>query len=299
MYTPIGYVYTCKPPGSERSRRPSDEKGFQMDLQLKGKSVLVTGASKGIGHAAAKAFAAEGCALHLAARSAGALEALRAELVDAYRTQVTLHVMDLSQSSNMQLLGRAAGDVDILVNNAGEIPSGPIESLTEDDWRRGYDLKLFGYINLTRELYARMKKRGSGVIINDIGNSGENWDANYIAGSTGNAALMAFTKALGGQSLDFGVRVVGVNPGPVETDRMIKINKRRALDWYGDESRWEDLREKYPGGRPATPQEVADLMVFLASPRAAYITGTVVTIDGGIASRGSIIKERTVERAQV
>jgi NAD(P)-dependent dehydrogenase (short-subunit alcohol dehydrogenase family) len=207
--------------------------------------------------------------------------------------------MDLSQSSNMQLLGRAAGDVDILVNNAGEIPSGPIESLTEDDWRRGYDLKLFGYINLTRELYARMKKRGSGVIINDIGNSGENWDANYIAGSTGNAALMAFTKALGGQSLDFGVRVVGVNPGPVETDRMIKINKRRALDWYGDESRWQDLREKYPGGRPATPQEVADLMVFLASPRAAYITGTVVTIDGGIASRGSIIKERTVERAQV
>lgn len=270
-----------------------------MDLQLKGKSVLVTGASKGIGHAAAKAFAAEGCTLHLAARSAGALEALRAELVEAYRTQVTLHVMDLSQSSNMQLLGRAAGDVDILVNNAGEIPSGPIESLTEEDWRRGYDLKLFGYINLTRELYARMKKRGSGVIINDIGNSGENWDANYIAGSTGNAALMAFTKALGGQSLDFGVRVVGVNPGPVETDRMIKINKRRALDWYGDESRWEDLREKYPGGRPATPQEVADLMVFLASPRAAYITGTVVTIDGGIASRGSIIKERTVERAQV
>jgi NAD(P)-dependent dehydrogenase (short-subunit alcohol dehydrogenase family) len=85
--------------------------------------------------------------------------------------------------------------VDVLVNNAGEIPSGPIESLSEEDWRRGYDLKLFGYITLTRELYKVMKARGEGVIINDIGNSGENWDANYIAGSTANAALMAFTKA--------------------------------------------------------------------------------------------------------
>lgn len=270
-----------------------------MDLRLTGKSVLITGASKGIGLAAAKAFAAEGCALHLAARSGPALEALRAEIIATFDAPVTLHVMDLALPGSMAALASAVGDVDILINNAGEVPSGPIESLTEDDWRRGYDLKLFGYINLTREVYAKMKKRRSGVIINDIGNSGENWDANYIAGSTGNAALMAFTKALGGQSLDFGVRVVGVNPGPVETERMIKINKRRALDWYGDESRFEDLREKYPGGRPATPEEVADLMVFLASPRAAYITGTIVTIDGGIAARGSIIKERTVERAQV
>jgi NAD(P)-dependent dehydrogenase (short-subunit alcohol dehydrogenase family) len=85
-----------------------------------------------------------------------------------------------------------------------------------------------------------------------------------------------------------------VNPGPVETERMVKINKRRALDWYGDEDRWQELRQKYPGGRPASAEEVADLMVFLASPRAAYITGTIVTIDGGIAARGSIIKERSV-----
>ncbi len=268
-----------------------------MDLRLTGMSVLITGASKGIGLAAAKAFATEGCELHLAARSSQALETLRAEIVAAHAVPVTLHVMDLAAPGSMATLASSVGGVDVLVNNAGEVPSGPIESLTEDDWRRGYDLKLFGYINLTREIYAKMKERGSGVIINDIGNSGENWDANYIAGSTGNAALMAFTKALGGQSLDFGVRVVGVNPGPVETERMIKINKRRALDWYGDESRFEDLREMYPGGRPATPEEVADLMVFLASPRAAYITGTIVTIDGGIAARGSIIKERMVKRA--
>lgn len=268
-----------------------------MDLQLAGKSVLITGASKGIGLAAARCFAAEGCHLHLAARSGDALETARSELSSSHGVTVSIHVMDLSISKNIQELAHRAADVDILVNNAGEVPSGPIESLTDDDWRKGYDLKLFGYIGLTRELYARMKARGHGVIINDIGNSGENWDANYIAGSTGNAALMAFTKALGGQSLDFGIRVVGVNPGPVETERMIKINKRRALDVYGDASRHEELRAKYPGGRPASAEEVADLIVFLASPKAAYITGTIVTIDGGIAARGSIIKERSVQHA--
>ena len=265
-----------------------------MDMQLKGKTVLITGASKGIGLATAWAFASEGCDLHLVARSEQALRDAAAAIEQACKVKVHTHVMDLSKTENIVELAQRAAESEILVNNAGEVPSGPLESLTDEDWRRGFDLKLFGYINLTREMYAQMKKRGEGVIINDIGNSGENWDANYIAGSTGNAALMSFTKALGGQSLDFGIRVVGVNPGPVETDRMVKINKRRAQDMFGDEGRHEELRARYPGGRPASPQEVADLIVFLASPRAGYITGTVVTIDGGIASRGSIIKERSV-----
>jgi NAD(P)-dependent dehydrogenase (short-subunit alcohol dehydrogenase family) len=268
-----------------------------MDLQLRGQSVLITGASKGIGLATAWSFAREGCHLHLAARSGDALDTARSELAAAHGVEVTVHVMDLSKPDNLVELAHRASSVDILINNAGEVPSGPIESLTEADWRRGFDLKVFGYIGLTREIYACMKARGHGVIINDIGNSGENWDANYIAGSTGNAALMAFTRALGGQSLDFGVRVVGVNPGPVETERMIKINRRRALDMYGDENRHEELRAKYPAGRPASPEEVADLIVFLASPRAAYMSGTIVTIDGGIAARGSIIKERSAQHA--
>ena len=267
-----------------------------MDLRLKGQTVLVTGASKGIGLAVARAFAAEGCNLHLAARSQDALASARDELGSKHGVSVTLHPMDLALSENIAELGRRCAGVDILINNAGEIPSGPMESISEADWRRGYDLKLFGYIFLTREIYRSMAARGSGVILNDIGNSGENFDANYIAGSTANAALMAFTKALGGQSLDFGVRVIGVNPGPVETERMVKINKRRAIDWYGDESRWTEMRERFPGGRPASVEEIADLMVFLASPRCGYITGSIVTIDGGIAARGSVIKERSVRK---
>ncbi len=263
-----------------------------MDLHLTGKTVLITGASKGIGLSAARAFAAEGCHLHLAARNADALAAGRAEIEAAHKVRVTIHPSDLGAPGAMTALADSVGDIDVLINNAGDIPAGPIDALDIAAVRRGFDLKVLGYMELTKLFYARMKACGSGVILNDIGNSGENWDADYIAGSTGNAALMAFTRALGGVSLDDGIRVVGVNPGPVATDRMIKLMKRRALDNLGDEARWQDLFAHYPGGRPATPEEVADLMLFLASPRAGYITGTIVTIDGGIAAHGSIIKPR-------
>jgi len=263
-----------------------------MQLGLAGKSVLITGASKGIGLAAARGFAAEGCHLHLAARNRAALDAARIEIEAAHGGGVVLHVADLGRPGAMQNLAASVGDVDILVNNAGDIPAGPLEALDIAEVRRGFDLKVLGYIELTKLYYGRMKDAGGGVILNDIGNSGENWDADYIAGSTGNAALMAFTRALGGVSLDHGVRVVGVNPGPVATDRMVKLMQRRALDSFGDAGRWRELFADYPAGRPATPEEVADLMLFLASPRAGYITGTIVTIDGGIAARGSIIKPR-------
>lgn len=261
-----------------------------MDLRLKGKKVLVTGASQGIGRATAVAFAEAGCHLHLTARDGAALEEVR-DVASAANgaVSITLHPLDLTAPGAVDAMVGRCSDIDVLVNNAGVIPSGPLDSIDEAAWRAGWELKVFGYINMTRAFLPLMKARGSGVIVNDIGNSGQHFDHNYVAGSSGNASLMAFTRAIGGRSLDHGVRVLAVNPGPVATQRMIKIMKRRAVDLYNDESRWQEFYSAYPAGRPATPEEVADLIVFLASPRASYVTGTVVTIDGGISSRDSII----------
>jgi NAD(P)-dependent dehydrogenase (short-subunit alcohol dehydrogenase family) len=167
-------------------------------------------------------------------------------------------------------------DIDILINNAGDIPAGSLEQVDQQTWRKAWDLKVYGYIDLTRLVYAQMRTRGHGVIINDIGSAGERADFDYIAGSAGNAALMAFTRALGGRSLRDGIRVVGVNPGPVATERIAAM--MNASEGFG-----EKLAE-LPAGRIAEPREIADMMAFLASDRSAYTSGVIVTIDGGLCS---------------
>jgi NAD(P)-dependent dehydrogenase (short-subunit alcohol dehydrogenase family) len=255
-----------------------------MDLHLRGKRVLITGASKGIGAAAAEAFAEEGCHLRLAARSAEALEALAKKLRAEHGVEVTAHAVDLRKPNDLASLAAAAGDVDVLVNNAGDIPGGSIDKIDEPTWRHAWELKIFGFINLTRLIYAEMKARGHGVVVNDIGAAGEKFDANYICGSAGNAALMAFTRALGGKSLADNIRVVGINPGPVGTDRHITLMKTRAKNQLGDENRYKELQKGFPLERPARPREIADLMTFLASDRSGYTSGVIFTVDGGISA---------------
>lgn len=252
-----------------------------MDLELTGRTALVTGASRGIGRAIALVLADEGCHLHLASRSAEDLEKVRAEIARKHQVKVECHALDLGVSANIATLVKNAGNVDILVNNAGVTPAGELLEIDEKQWRAGWELKLFGYINLTREIYKRMRERKNGVIVNVIGVAGERLRQNYIAGSTGNAALMAFTKTLGGDSMDFGVRVIGVNPGQVETDRLRTRLQKKAQDAFGDPSRWKELL-KNPMGQP---KEIADLVAFLASPRASFISGTIVTADAGRAAR--------------
>lgn len=255
-----------------------------MDLHLHGKRVLITGASKGIGAAAAEAFAAEGAHLHLAARNVALLEALGDRLRARHQIDVTIHPVDLRLPDQLAALANAADEIDILVNNAGDIPGGSLDRIDEPTWRHAWDLKVFGFINLTRLVYARMKAQGHGVIINDIGAAGEKFDANYICGSAGNAALMAFTRALGGKSLKDNIRVVGINPGPVETERHITLMKTRAKAHFGDENRFRELQAGLPLGRAAHPAEIADLMTFLASDRAGYTSGVIYTVDGGLSA---------------
>src|SRR6185369_7458353 len=242
-----------------------------MDLNLKGKRVLVTGASKGIGRACVELLRAEGCTVLGASRNIPAGPEAKQ--------------VDIAQRGAAEALAAWAGDLDILVNNAGAIPGGDLLKVDEATWRAAWDLKLFGYINLTRAVYARMKAKKRGVIVNVIGAAGEKMNAAYIAGSAANASIMAFTKALGGASHADGIRVVGINPGPVETDRLVSLHKQMAQTKLGDPERYRELFKDMSFGRPATPEEIANAVAFLASYRSAYTSGAILTIDGGQSNR--------------
>ena len=256
-----------------------------MDLNLKGKRALVTGGSKGIGKACAQVLAEEGCAVMIASRDGKALEAAAADIKARTGSDVKWKAADLSQRGVAEELSAWAGDLDILVNNAGAIPGGDLLKVDEDTWRKAWDLKVFGYINLTRAVYARMKERKRGAIVNVLGNAGEKLNAAYIAGSTANAGLMAFTRALGGASHVDGIRVVGVSPGPVATDRLLNLFKQMAATKLGDAEKYEELFTGMAFNRPATAEEIAWTVAFTASDRSSYTTGIYITIDGGLAAR--------------
>jgi len=259
-----------------------------MELNLRGRTALITGASKGIGLASALALAEEGCDLILVSRTEADLQAARERIVGRANVAVQVRALDLAQAASVDQLAALHPDVEILVNNAGAIPAGNLAEITEPVWRQAWDLKVFGYINMCRAFYAAMKQRRRGVIINVLGSAGERLDAGYIAGSTGNAGLMAFTKALGATAPDDNIRVVGINPGATATERLITMMRKRAQDRYGDPEQWRKLVEPLPFGRVATPEEIASMVAFLASDRSAYTTGTIVTIDGGVANKGAV-----------
>ena len=228
-----------------------------MDLGLRGRRALVTGGSKGIGLACAEALAAEGCDLVLVSRTAADLQTAEARIRAANNVAVEARALDLSDTANVEALAAEFPAIDILVNNAGAIPGGSLDQVDEARWRAAWDLKVFGYINMCRRFYALMRGRGRGVIVNVIGAAGESPDADYISGSAGNASLMAFTRALGGAAPAHGLRVVGINPGPILTGRLETLLRRRAQDALGDAERWRETMAAMPFGRAGRVEEVA------------------------------------------
>ena len=251
-----------------------------MDLGLAGKRALVTGGSAGIGRGTARILAEEGCDLILISRSAEKLDQTAAEIRSRWQVDVVTHPADLSRQEEIERLAASLDGLDILVNNAGAIPAGDLQAVDNERWRTAWDLKVFGYISLSRAAYGALKAR-KGVIVNVIGAAGESLPPSYIAGATGNAALIAFTRALGKQSPADGIRVVAINPGPVATERYETMRKTIARERLGDETRWPELDSELPFNRVATPEEIGAAVAFLASYRSAYTSGAVLTINAG------------------
>ena len=252
-----------------------------MDLHLAGKRALITGGSKGIGRATAALLADEGMDLVLVARDQAGLDAAAQAVRARRQVAVTTIAADLSDEAEVKRVAAAAGRLDLLVNNAGAIPPGGLLAVDNDIWRRAWDLKVFGFISLCRLVYPAMAASGGGVIVNVIGAAGEKFPPGYIAGATGNAALMAFTRALGHGSQKDNIRVVGINPGSTATERLEMLQRFRAREELGDESRWTEYAAGAPFGRMGKPEEIAAAVAFLASPRSGYTTGTILAIDGG------------------
>lgn len=257
-----------------------------MDLGLTGKKVIVTGASKGIGRACAEVFAAEGAEVVMVARDAGRLQAAAAEIGARHQGPIATHAADLSKRADREALWASHPDADILVNNAGAIPAGGLLDMSMDTWEEAWALKVMGYIHLTQLALGGMKARGGGVIVNVIGMAGRLPRYSYVCGGAGNAALMAFTGAVGGTSQEWGVRVFAINPAATRTDRIISLSRKRALDAFGDENRWEEMLTDLPLGRLIDPIEIANAAAFLASPACGYVSGATLDIDGGLAFKG-------------
>ena len=252
-----------------------------MDLGLQGKVALVTGASRGIGRAIARQFSAEGARLALVARSGAALAEAAAELGGECLCQPA----DLSTQKGVEeaVAATAAhyGRVDILVNNAGSIPAGDFLTMPDEAWLNAYALKLHGYIRAARAVFPLMRDSGGGRIINVIGATARNPQPNYMAGGIANAGLVNFTKGLADLGAPHGILVAGVSPAATATERIEEqfIQIAAATGASVESVRAERLA-KYPLGRMAAPDDIASTVVFLASARAAFISGICVTVDG-------------------
>ena len=258
-----------------------------MNTGLEGKIAMVSGASRGIGKAVALALAAEGASLSLAARSENVLEHLAVEVEKQHGVPCLACGADLSEGEAItRWVARTTerfGGVDILVNNAGAVQGGPFLDMPDEAWLDSWRLKLFGYIRVARAVFPHLVRRGGGRIVNVIGVAGVQPMPNYMIGGAANAALLNFTKALANEGAPQGILVNGVNPGPIATERWENmITKWGEAKGVSPTQVETELLAEVPLKRAGTPDEVANAVVFLASPLASYITGVTLAVDDGM-----------------
>jgi NAD(P)-dependent dehydrogenase (short-subunit alcohol dehydrogenase family) len=251
-----------------------------MNLDLNGRHVLITGGSKGIGLACARAFLAEGATLSIASRSETNLANARASLGRAMTVAVDL--VDAAAALDMvERVEAELGPIDILVTSAGAARRTPPEDLTPVVWRAAMDAKYFTYVNVIDPVVKRMAARGHGAIVNIIGNGGKVASPVHLPGGAANAALMLATVGLANAYASKGVRVLAINPGLTRTTRVTEGMQADAkMHGISEEAALQRSVERIPLGRLAEPEEIAAMAVFAASPRASYLTGVVVAMDG-------------------
>jgi len=237
--------------------------------------------SKGIGFACAEAFLAEGARIAICSRSqenveraCGLLRGVFGVAADCADAAAAVAMIDKVQG--------ACGPIGVLVNSAGAARRTPPPELTPAAWRAAFDAKFFSYINVIDPLAKRMAGRGAGVIVNVIGTGGKVASPTHLAGGSANAALMLATAGLGAAYAGTGLRIVGVSPGLTETDRVAEglAADAKLAGVSLDEARRRSLA-RIPMGRPALPHEIADVVMFLASEKASYVTGATLSMDGG------------------
>ncbi len=256
-----------------------------MDLQLAGKVALVTGASKGIGRAVAEELAREGASVVITARTEQQLEDTAREITAMTKQDILAVAGDMSKSDDVERAVKAAlgkfGRIDILITCAGSSPGGLLEDLTEEQWMSSLNLKFMGYVRSVRAVIPHMRERGEGAIVLVVGNDGLKPSYWEMTAGVANAADINFASSVAEQYGRYGVRINTVNPGPVNTDRWDGLEKAFARDKKVDQAKAHELAiSSIPFHRICEPQEVASLVVFLASPRAAFINGAHIPIDG-------------------
>src|SRR5215213_3492564 len=252
--------------------------GGAMDLGLRGKSVIVTGGSKGIGLACARLFASEGAQVGISSRSSANIERACTELGGAFGLAADLTSAD-EAAAMVEAMETRLGPADILVNCAGAARRTPADELTPAAWKAAMDAKFFTYIHVIDPVVKRMAARGAGVIVNVIGNGGKVASPIHLAGGAANAALMLATAGLGAAYAGRAVRVVGVNPGLTNTERVAEgLRADATVRGTSEHEALQQSLSRIPLGRMAEPEEIASAVVFLASDRARYISGVTITM---------------------
>ena len=261
-----------------------------MDLGLRDRVALVTGASRGIGRAVALALATEGARLAMCARDGATLDAAAADIRTKSGAEVFTLAADLGTlAGTTRVVERTRerfGRLDILVSNAGSIRAGDFLSIPDEQWIADWNLKLLGYIRMARAVFPSMQAQGGGRIVNIIGAAARNPTEAYLPGGAANAALVNFTKGLADLGAKSNILVTGVSPAATRTERWESILAAEATAQKKTIDQMRAEREgAYPLRRIALPEEIADLVCFLVSARAGFLTGICITIDGG-ATRG-------------